>query len=756
VKHFKTMKILLAGASCLALSYGAAYAAEDADATKAAAPEADSTVVVVTAMKRSQTTLAVPAAITALSGNDLKAAGVNTVDDVQNVAPSVTISRNGFGVNTSIRGVTTTDTTSKGEQGVAFNIDGVSYGRPVQQGLAFFDVNRVEVLRGPQGTLYGKSSTGGVINLVTNAPNLAGFDANATFDIGNYNARRFQGMVNVPLSDQVAVRLAVSANKRDGYLTPVDGSPAAGYHASAANLPARNDEDNETARFSILYKPSDNARWRITATGGHVGGYGPGEGVYDIMEAADNSGKSALNILPNPVVREKDDKFFNVDSELNFKIGGVAVTYLAGIQHFDAYDPVPTNNNPLANYAGAGPFQPLYVLGDNRWDVHALSHEIRFANAESSVLDYVFGANYISENIHENSHVWNIPLASPNDTSTWFNARNFLNSTSHMSVGLFGQLTWHSTSKLDLILGLRESKDELQRFGMTAIGLIAGCTYPDTCKGSANNGLEQASKLTYRIGANYHLNTTDMIYGSIATGYKAGGFNDFDPATHGISAYDPEELTAYELGYKGRPFANMTYSTSLFYYDYAGDQISSRIIVSGTAVLYTRLVPATIYGWEHELSYRFSSNTNASLAATFEHSEYKTFMAGIAQNVDWSGTSLDRTPDVSATASLNHTFTLPNSATLKFRGGVKYSSSYLLSDFVNAVQFTQKAFTRSDIVLTYAPVQGHYSVELYAQNLENQIQKVGIPETYKAGIVNSTTFPISTPRFIGMRLNLQY
>jgi iron complex outermembrane receptor protein len=741
----------LAGVSALAVAAASASAQD-----KTSRKDDDATVVVVTAMKKSQTTLAVPAAVTALSGADLKAAGVNTVDDIQNIAPSVTISRNSFGVNTSIRGVTTTDTTSKGEQGVAFNIDGVSYGRPIQQGLAFFDVNRVEVLRGPQGTLYGKSSTGGVINLITNAPSLSGFDANATFDFGNYNARRFSGMVNIPLSDKWALRAAASVNKRDGFLTPANGAAADGFHASADGLPARNDEDNEAGRLSLLYKPSDDVKWRITATGGHVGGYGPGEGVGDIMDAAGESGKAALDILPNPVTRRKDDNFINLDSELDFRLGGVAVTYVGGYQHFNAYDPVPTNNNPLANYAGAGPFQPLYVLGDNRWNVHTVSHEIRFSNAEPGVLDYVIGANYIRENIQENSHVWNIPLADPNDTSTWFNARNFLNSTSHASAGLFGQLTWHTTSKLDLILGLRESKDDLTRWGMSAIGLIAGCSYPDTCAGSPNNGSADATKLTYRAGVDYHLNATDMIYGSIATGYKAGGFNDYDPTTFGISVYAPESMTAYELGYKGRPFQGATYSTSVFYYDYTGDQISSRIIISGTAVLYTRLVPAKLYGWEHEFTYRVSANTNISLAATFEHSEYKTFMAGIAQNTDWSGQSLDRTPDLSATANLNHSIDLPGGALLKFHGAVKYSSSYLLSDFVNAVHFKQKAFTRSDVNFTYVPAQGHYSIELYATNLENKVQKVGIPETYKAGVVNATTFPISTPRFVGMRLNLNY
>ncbi len=756
MKSIAKATIFMAGASLLAL---AVHAQAQTDAPAAPAKkkaDPDSTVVIVTAMKRSQTTLAVPAAVTALSGNDLKEAGVTKVDDIQNVAPSVTISRNSFGINTSIRGVTTTDTTSKGEQGVAFNIDGVSYGRPIQQGLAFFDVSRVEVLRGPQGTLYGKSSTGGVINLITNAPSLTGFDARASFELGNYNDRRFDGMVNLPLSDKWAVRVAAAVNKRDGYLTPVNGTAANGFYTSAANLPARNDEDNETARISLLYKPNDDVKWRITATGGHVGGVGPGEGVGDIIDAAHSTGKSAWNILPNPVTREKDDDFLNLDTELDFKLGGIAATYVGGYQHFNAYDPVPTNNNPLGNYAGAGPFQPLYVLGDNRWDVHTEEHEVRFANAESSVIDYVFGANYIRENIHENSHVWNVPVTNPSDTSTWFNARNFLNSTTHASEGLFGQLTWHTTSKLDLILGLRESKDELTRWGMSAVGLIAGCTYPNTCIGSANNGSAEASKLTYRVGANYHLTPSDMIYASVATGYKAGGFNDYDPSTHGISIYDPETMTAYEVGYKGRPFTNATYSTSLFYYDYTGDQISSRITISGTAVLYTRLVPAKIYGWEHEFNYRFSSNTNASLSATFEHSEYTNFLAGINQTVDWSGTPLDRTPNLSATANLNHTFDLPNAATLKFHGAVRYSSAYRLSDFVNAVQVTQRAFTRSDVTLTYAPDVGHYSIDLFVQNIEDKIQKIGIPETYKAGTANATTFPVSTPRFIGMRLNLSY
>ncbi len=760
----------LASASLLALTAHAQAQTTASDTAKAAKSD-DSTVVVVTAFKRSQSTLSVPAAIDAITGNDLKTAGVTKIDDVQNLAPSVNVTRNGFGISTNIRGVTTTDTTSKGEQGVSFSIDGIYYGRPIQQGLAFFDVQRVEVLRGPVGTLYGKASTGGAINVITNKPSLTGFDANATVEYGNYDTRRVQAMVNMPLGDKWAIRVAGSVNERDGYLTPVNGTTAQGFYASAAGLPKLNDEDNQTGRVSVLFKPYSDMTFRVTATGGHVGGYGLGEGDGDIVDAAGEKANGALDILPNPVRAGKiDDNFNNLDGEWDFKLGGINVAYLTAYEHFHAHDPIPSDDNPKANdFSGFG--ASLFQLSDNRWNLHTVEHELRFSNADSGPIDYVIGLNYVRENINENSHVWNAPTGTYTNTATWANALDFVNKTTHTSAGLFGQATWHATSALDFVLGLRESEDELTRFGNSAIGPMnfntfppvpwydpsgKPCVYPNACIGTLNNGDYKSSKLTYRAGLDYHLSSTDMIYGSIATGYKAGGFNDYDPRVFGPTPYAPEEMTAYELGYKGKPVSNLTYTTSLFYYDYKGDQISSRLLVNGSTLVFTRLVPATIYGWENEFAYRVSANTNLSLSTTMEHSEYKSFMAGALQNVDWKGKSLDSTPDLALTAGINHTVDLSGGSQLKLRGFTKYSSGYDLSDFVNAVQFKQKAFTRSDASLTYFPAKGHYDVELFVQNIENKIQKVGAPENYVAGIPNSTTFPISMPRFYGMRLNLSY
>ena len=170
----------------------------------------------VTAEKKTETASKTPVALSVFTGDTLKEAGVVSIADIQNIAPGVSMGRDNFGVNINIRGVTSTDNTSKGDEGIAFNVDGIPIGRPIEEGLSFFDVSRVEVLRGPQGTLYGKSSTGGAINVITNKPSNE-FEASGDFEFGNYNARRENAVVNFPLAEQFAVRVAVNANDRDGY-----------------------------------------------------------------------------------------------------------------------------------------------------------------------------------------------------------------------------------------------------------------------------------------------------------------------------------------------------------------------------------------------------------------------------------------------------------------------------------------------------------------------------------------------------------
>lgn len=267
--------------------------------------------VVVTAQKKTELASKTPIALTAYNGEALKAQGVVSVSDLQNLAPSVNIGRDGFGVNVNIRGVTTTDTTSKGEQGISFNVDGVAIGRPTIQGLSFFDVERVEVLRGPQGTLYGKSSTGGAINVITNKPKDS-FEALANLEFGNYGTRRADAVVNLPVGDKLALRAAVNTNKRDGYIYPSDGSAA------------RNDQDDVSARLSALAKFNEDTSLLVSTTFGSVRGVGPASVVYNNWLT--KSGAAARTVYGNPFGSKTNEDFHNYNVEFKTAFNGVAST----------------------------------------------------------------------------------------------------------------------------------------------------------------------------------------------------------------------------------------------------------------------------------------------------------------------------------------------------------------------------------------------------------------------------------------------
>lgn len=703
--------------------------------------------VVVTAQKKTELASKTPIALTAYSGETLKAEGVVSVSDLQNLAPSVNIGRDGFGVNVNIRGVTTTDTTSKGEQGISFNVDGVAIGRPTVQGLSFFDVERVEVLRGPQGTLYGKSSTGGAINIITNKPK-SQFEASANLELGNYNARRADVVVNVPVNDKLALRAAVNSNVRDGYLYPSDGSTA------------RSDQDDISARLSALATFSDNTSLLVSTTFGSVRGVGPA--TVPLGTFLSKSGRAQRTVYGNPFGGATNEDFNNYNVEFKAGFGGVALDYIGARHDFSANDLTSSTNDPLGNYQGPPPAVGTYTWRQYRGDVTTDAHEVRLSNAESGRIDWVVGANYTKEDIHESDHNWSAPVSNATLAGS-SNGIDPLNNTVHTSKGVFGQATFHVTDALNVTAGLRRSTDEVDRQGTFAAGpgpwpnpSGGVCRAPDDCVGPPNNGYQKASKNTYRAAVDYQIAPGQMIFGSVATGYKAGGFNDFDPITNGTAAYDPESLTAYEIGYKGRPMSNLQINTTAFYYDYAKSQVSSLVNIAGNFVIYTRSVPVTIYGLETELKFKPTPNDAIDLAATLLHSEYKSLQAGLFQNVDWSGYRLDKTPKVALTGGYSHIFELANGGSVTARIATKYSSGYLTSAFVAATQFKQGSFTRSDANLTYADPDGRLTISGFVKNIENDLQMINSPNNYSASLPNAGNIAISEPRMYGVRLGIRY
>lgn len=741
-------KLYLRRSSALA-ALAAGLMATSAQAQEGQSAEPDSDSIIVTALKRSQSVDSVPQAISVVGGDSLETLGVENVADLANVMPGVNIGRGRDGVDISIRGVTTTDTTSKGEQGIGFNVDGVYVGRPYMQGVAFFDIDRVEVLRGPQGTLYGKSTTGGAINVITRAPEFE-FSGYARAEVGNFDTRRLEGAINIPLSGSIAFRAAGSYNHRDGFLETASGN------VSKAG------QNDYTGRFSLLAELGDRSRARFTLTLGHIGGSGPSPAVYGNWLNGETN-RERRTILDNPFPSQDDEDFINFNGEVNLGLGPLDLTYVGAHTRFDSNQLRSTNNDPGQNFIGQGPFGAYYGWSIYQSEVRTDQHELRLTNANPGFIDYVIGGNYFNENIAgpERYHTWTAPVANPTNAAS-INGLSFLVDTTHESWGIFGQATVNLTEDLSVVAGLRYSDDRVARTGTVAIGPGAQdaggnvCIAPEPCVGGPNVGSQQATKLTYRGGINYQLTNSDLLYASIATGFKAGGFNDFDPIALTAAPYDPESMTAYELGYKGRIIDGVRFNSNFFYYDYSGSQITSLVNILGNFVIYTQLVPTEIYGWENELSAAIGPDTNIALTASLMESSYTEFQAGLFRNVDWSGLSLDRTPRFVATLDVNHSWDVGRGYSLEMRAFSKLSSGYVVSDFVNAFRLEQGSYTRSDASLTlFAPDDAWYA-QLFVRNIENGLQAVAGPADYNPNLLNGTTVPISEPRALGVRVGFNF
>jgi iron complex outermembrane receptor protein len=833
----------VAGGLSLALLAGGKAAAAEATSDEGLQLEE----VVVTATKVATEASKTPIALSVYSDEALKKDGIVNIDTLGNISPSVNIAFGGptgaRGANVAIRGVYTTDNTSKGEQAISFNLDGVPIGRPQVMQMAFYDIERVEVLRGPQGTLYGKSSTGGAINVITARPK-GTFDWASNFEVGDFNTRRADAMVNIPVSDGFAVRAAASTNKRDGYLNPVLYADA--QHPVNGERPL-NDEDNTNGRLSGLWTIGDTGDFLFTASAGHIGGMGNSSGNA-LFSRYKLSGSQAREVYYNPMASGVDDHYSNFSGELNLNLGAVHLTYVGGHLSFTGNDDSSPSTWMPTPAGGLNYYDWAQYIADNKYD----SHELRISNAQPQRLEYVLGANYWREKTDETDMHWHTtpgptlagtaangfgdnnqtsldcPLAAPNVLPVCSSpSPNIVSRNQHEAKAVFGQVHFSITDALKLTAGLRYSSDSTYRKGTIVAGPAPSdgtnaywpdangqpCHPGDPCVNLANgisgpvvqndNGNQSASKVTWRVGADYQLTQSQMFYGYIATGYKAGSFNDRDPVTHQTAAYGPEDMTAYEVGYKGKIRPYLQFNSSAFYYDYKKFQLTQPTffdfkLTGGNpdVVIYTTNVPVKIYGWENELQWNPTQNDLLSASVsltrgTFSGGPNHAWMGfNYYLRLDWTGKDLDNLPHAVGLVAYEHRFPWKDGGYFSARLQSKISSSYYFTDNFGVVdggppfgdpnfqpvpgvfpfagvhwgippqQYKQSAYTRTDFHLGYTSGSGKFEVDAYVRNLENKMQIQGPPSVLNAvdagASADTVSIAVNAPRTMGVRLSVRY
>jgi iron complex outermembrane recepter protein len=553
--------------------------------------------IVVTAQRRSENLQRAAVAVSVVQGANLVAAGITQPGRLGELAPALTVQPSSTGNLIFLRGVGNFTLTPNSDPAIAFNYDGVYIGRPSSTNGLFYDLERVEVLKGPQGTLYGRNATGGAINVIPVQPKLGELSGYATASYGNYDAVVAEGAINLPVGDEGAMRVSASTSRHDGYLK--DGT----------------DDDKTTSlRLQMKGKLTPALTTRVAFDYAHAGGTGSGasyvsnyqfnpatgryttiipdlplwEGLYtpeaQAYRTTINAGPAGRKLDPISPYPFQQNNFFGANAQIDYDTGAGTLTIIPAWRY--------ASLNYLAE-AAAFPYR-------NREKDEQFSVEARFTGTRIGIFDYTVGGYYYDDSIH-NRTALNLSAA-----------ENFFNQNyKTRSFAPFGRLTAHLSHRLRIVGGVRYSKD-IKRFVGSGIALNLVCQVRvagvPTCPGAqlfttvdspnqvpfaipagpvpipqgtsgaiivrtdtAFNERLTNDRVTYHAGLEFDVTPRSLFYATVETGYRSGGFS----AALGFETYQPELITAYTVGLKNRFFDNkVQLNIEGFWWDYKDQQVS--------------------------------------------------------------------------------------------------------------------------------------------------------------------------------------
>jgi iron complex outermembrane receptor protein len=696
--------------------------------------------VVVTAQRRSENLQKTPLTISAVTGEKLESQGIKTVVDLANQVPALQITSSGGGAaQIFLRGIGSTNTTEVGDPAVAYHIDGIYIARSTSVGALFYDIDRVEVLRGPQGTLYGRNATAGAINVITKQPKFD-YEASGTIDVGNYGAITTSGMVNVPVSETLAVRAAFQQSRHDGYVVALNKGPGTGGND-------RYDQDDKSARVQLLWKPSDVLSVRLSTDYLHQGGAGGGDATYGTTRVTGDpwTCNCATNIYRN-------NKFYSFGGEANWDLGFATLTYLTGF-NFSRLDRSGENASTGA---------PNYFKGKD----HTWSHELRLGGRTGD-LTWVAGLYRFTE---DNNVDFRVFLA----TNSYL---SFIQpEVTAKSWAAFGQGTYAVTDRLRLTAGLRYTEDQKARNGGTFLTNGAGAITSTVVLNVAD---AKWDALNWKVGADFDLTDSSMLYANAATGYKAGGYYD----GVGANTYAPEKITSYEAGVKNRFLDNrLQLNASAFLYDYQDFQVSAVGVIAGqNATVTLNADKAKVYGLEFETNLVITENDRLDATLGWLHAEYTDFVlplgdafannsanatmaacytanfaAAAPRATNFSGCRMARTPEWTLNVGYQHTWNLESGAKLTGRISSHYETGKNL-EYHGFAQNKQDGFTKTDLNLTYASSDDRWSLQGYVRNLEDEdVRTASSPNSTTGLATNGNGEFYAPPRTYGVRLGVTF
>jgi iron complex outermembrane receptor protein len=743
----------LAGIASLTAPFTAIAQSRDAQDANAgtALPE-----VIVTAQRSAAPASRTPVAMSVLTATQLDEQGIDSPGAIADRLPNTYLQNSYDGLRITMRGVSNADATEKGDPSAAYMVDGVYVARPQAQNASFYDIERIEVLRGPQGTLYGRNTTAGAVNVISKAPRPY-FEAAANAAIGSYDMRQLGGVINVPVGDMLALRAALSANRHDPYLRNGQGT---GYRPGL-------DRDDRAARLSARFAPGHGISALVRYEAGidntnndstvpdtnFYTGIAQGKPVWNGDDGARrliNRFKSPINV-PDQGFSHKTSSSLSAD--LRWDIGPATLNYLGAHRKFE--------HDYLYNYYyRVVPTVALGVRQNFHGDYDQDSHELRIATNGGGPLSAQGGVYWFHENVSDHYTFRDLQAAGLTPYYVFDN-----DPVDARSRAVFGQATYALSPRLRATAGARTTSDDKSRYGY--IGYQRAATLnPATDPRELNAGAISSHKTTWRLGLDLDLAPSTLLYGSLATGYKSGGFNDGCssgaagsgrlagvgcPAGSAVPAdslvYQPETLRALELGLKTRFWDDRaSLNLALFHYDYRNLQLSSQEVINGKPRYETTNAgEAKVRGLEADGQLRPTAADRFTYALSLLDAHYARYMPDAAH--DWAGTRLDRAPARTLSLGYEHRFALAGGS-LVLGGGTRASAAYILSVPSKALVYRIPGHTESDLRLGWEPAGSTWRLLARVRNLENAVRPLTINST---GI----TVP-SDPRTGELRLDYRF
>jgi len=708
--------------------------------------------ITVTAQKREENVQKVPIAMEVISGSEMTEMGKNDIDQILSNISNVIINKAADGLRVSIRGMANDQNVFGNLQvatpTVAVNTDGVYTNRD-STGTNLYDIERVEVLSGPQSTLYASATPGGIVNIITSDPKTEKYEGSGSLEYGNFNYLHTNGVLNVPIGEKVALRASFLTSVRDGYVS--NGS---------------DDEDSKSARLKALFQPTEKLSFMVTGELTKTGGQGSsGVVAFAEQDEAKPNPWQASSTEAGPA-RNNEQKKINGRINLDLGFATLAITPAYSKHDMDS------NQNRVSDGRGNIPLGTAYTshqtMGGEEKNI-----ELRMASSTDSFMKWILGANYYySRDDSINDDILDSVVVSETHS---YNRQK--------TKAIYGNLTYPVTDRFRATGGMRYTWDTNFTYNMEP-------NAPPDIKMPQLVDMKYSNP-DYKVGVEYDLATSSMLYADYATSYRTQGM----ALNAEGNPMPPEHLKSYSIGSKSRFLENkIQVNAAAYYYDY-----TNFLVTGGANTLYDangngvrdegentstrdengkQVGDAKVYGLDLQTTTILTANDKLDVSVSylkkyFTHLYFDWY--GITNDLgipdlDYSGKDMTYAPHWNISLGYDHIFQLWNGGTLTARIDSKYQSAYrmyygdrklniVLNDdgttTVDVMEIEpfqhQEGYHLTNLSLIYGNPDGKWTFTAYVKNAEDYAVKRSLEVMQNVG-----TLMIGPPRTFGGILSVKF